>query len=71
MYVMCSVAERIQRLAGWMEVRFSSKPYMQRPDALEAHFMCLRDKQLLVIKAVNAGSGVQVSKWCRHHADTQ
>lgn len=57
-----SVSERIPRLCNWVETRFNLKAAaVGRNDTLEAHFLSLRDRTPLTIKAAPVGQGVQVT----------
>lgn len=57
-----SINERVPRLANWIETRFSVKATSAKADVLEAFFLCLRDKQPLVLKVHPVNNQIQVCK---------
>ncbi|MEW5314625.1 MAG: hypothetical protein WDW38_006104 [Sanguina aurantia] len=56
-----SINERVARLANWIETRFSVKATSAKADVLEAFFLCLRDRQPLVLKVHPVNNQVQVT----------
>lgn len=62
-----SINERVARLANWIETRFSVKATSAKADVLEAFFLCLRDRQPLVLKVHPVNNQVQVGSHLRNH----
>ncbi|KAI8467845.1 MAG: ciliary BBSome complex subunit 2 [Monoraphidium minutum] len=51
------VRHPLQRLAAWVESRFSTRPTVLRPDSLEAYFTGLRDRRPIGVRAAPAPDG--------------